>query len=109
MDWVTLLNNVVAPILGALAGKYGFITQIVTGMGVARVMFKPIMTALQFYFGYLDTNPNDKVWLTNVMNSKWYPWIQFALDWVASIKLPPAQPSSTPTTTTTTTTPTTGS
>ena len=87
MDWLGLLNNVVAPLLGALSGKYGIIMQVISVMGTLRVVFKPLMLGLQFYVT-LTPDPSDNVWLSNFMGSKWYAVIQFLIDWVASIKLP---------------------
>lgn len=89
MDWTSFMTLVVQPLVSAFAGQYGIIVQIVAVIGTLRVMLVPIMSALQFYFGYLDTNPADDAAFTSFQNSKAYAVIVFLLDYLGSIKLPP--------------------
>lgn len=79
--------NAVKPILEALLGNYGWAVQVVAIIGVARLIFKPIMTAVQAIVTATPTPKDDEV-LGKIMAHPAYTWFVFALDYLASLKLP---------------------
>jgi len=84
---LNFLQMVLTPVLSGLAGQYGVLMQIISIMGVLRLVFKPLMTFLQAVVAATPT-PADDTWLAAFMNSKAYNVVTFVIDWVASIKLP---------------------
>lgn len=61
--------------------------QVIFYIGLARLIMKPVMTAVQEIVN-LTPSPKDDEFLGVVLNSKIYKTITWALDYVASIKLP---------------------
>ena len=82
--------NVLGPVLGALAGKYGVVVQILSLVGTLRLVMKPIVTAAQAITAATPTTKDDAV-VAEVVASKWYKGLSFVLDYLASIKLPAAK------------------
>lgn len=76
-----------APMLEAGAGKYGWLVQILTVVGVMRLMFKPIMTVVQTIIN-LTPSVSDDAFLAKVMDNWFYKAAVYIVDWTASIKLP---------------------
>ena len=90
MDF-TFISFILDPLIASLAGKYGIVLQIISVMGTARLVFKPFVLFLQAVTT-ATPSPKDNELLAKFMGSKAYTVIQFLLDYVASIKLPPSAP-----------------
>jgi hypothetical protein len=70
-----------------LVMKFPVAASVVAGVGIARLIFKPLMVFLQ---AVVEATPSqsDNVLLQKVMESKIYKGWAFVLDYLASIKLP---------------------
>ena len=86
--------NPLQPLLDGLLGKYGWLTTVILVIGTLRLLFKPVMLALENYVRQTAT-PNDDERLTKFEAGPVYKVISFALDLGASIKLPLIAPRST--------------
>ena len=77
----------VLPWLMAGMEKWPFMATVVGIMGTARLVLKPIFSALP---KFVDTTPWewDNALLQKVLNSKAYPVVAWLFDYIASIKLP---------------------
>lgn len=70
-----------------LATTYPWLMTIVAVMGTARLVFKAICAAAQYYVdSTIDTADNEV--LVKVEQSKWFKAVSFVLDLTLSIKLP---------------------
>jgi hypothetical protein len=92
MDFIFgLLNEFVKPLLEALAGHYGkfaeVVAHLVVVMGLARVIFKPVMLALHSISEATDSKKDDEL-LEKVEASKGFKIFSFVMDYILSIKLP---------------------
>lgn len=67
--------------------KYPVLSSIVFIIGAMRVVFKPIMSAIQAYVEYTP-NTNDNEMLKKIMDSYIYQKLVWLIDYVGSIKLP---------------------
>lgn len=76
-------------IMWALAKHPAFATLIVM-MGTLRLVFKPIMTAINEVVGLTETKVDDE-YLKKVLSSKYYKAICWLIDFLASVKLPQAK------------------
>lgn len=70
-----------------LLQQYPWITKLVLIMGVARLIFKPLMSAIQAKV-VLTPDKSDDAKLRRIMTSTPYLIFSFLLDLTASIKLP---------------------
>lgn len=68
-------------------GQYGWLAAFVSWVGTARLVFKPIMTAIESIIAATPSKNDDKS-LEEVKASQWYYWLIFLLDYFASIKAP---------------------
>ncbi len=87
---MTLFSQVlgfIQPMLEAAAGKYGVIVKIISVIGIARVVFKPVMSTIQAVIGLTPSVKDDEM-LAKIMNSTAYKMVAYFLDWTLSIKLP---------------------
>lgn len=84
---MTQVFTVLGPILEALMGKYGIAVQVVSVFGTLRVVFKPLMVFLSAMVAATPSKIDDSV-LARIQASPAYSWLSFALDYVASLKLP---------------------
>lgn len=75
------------PMIAALAGKYGVVVQILTVIGVMRVIFKPVFAIAHTVTLAIPGDKDDLV-LKKVEDSAITKWIGFILDFFGSIKLP---------------------
>ena len=82
-----LLFEALKSLFEAYGGQYGFVVQAVTWIGTARLVFKPIMAAIESIVAQTPSKDDDKK-LEEVKASQWYYWLVFTLDWFASIKFP---------------------
>jgi hypothetical protein len=84
--------SLLKPYIEALLGQYGPALQaaaaVVAIMGIARAIFKPLFT---FLHAVADATPTqkDNAILSELEASPVYKGVSFALDYIASIKLPP--------------------
>jgi hypothetical protein len=86
------LPDLVRGLIESLAGSNGVVLQVlttlVTVMGVARLVVKPVMVALRAIADATPT-PVDNQLLDNVEQSKVVKILVFLADWLLSVKLPP--------------------
>ena len=69
-----------------LVNKYPVLSVIVFAVGCLRMLVKPVMAFLHERAAATETKEDDEK-LAAVENSKWWKWLTFGLDYVASIKL----------------------
>ncbi len=86
MTLETILE-ILRPVLEAYLGELGLFMQIVTIIGSARIIFKPLMTLLETIAEQTET-PVDNEWLESFKDSKVYTVIIFIIDYILSIKKP---------------------
>jgi hypothetical protein len=88
-------ENPLQPLVEGLAGKYGWITSVILVIGCLRVLFKPVMLAIE---SYVQQTPGeaDDARIAKFEASVLYKAIAFVLDFGASIKLPLVAPSTKP-------------
>jgi hypothetical protein len=77
------------PLLDGLAGKYGWLTTVILCVGSLRILFKPLMLALE---NALQSDPEKLARLQNFEAGPVYKTLAFILDLGASIKLPLVKP-----------------
>lgn len=75
------------PLLASFIGANGWALQVISIIGTLRLIFKPLQS---FVAAIIAATPsvNDDAWLAKAMASKAYGYVQYALDWFASVKLP---------------------
>ena len=83
--------NPLQPLIDGLAGKYGWLTTVVLLIGSLRILFKPIMLAIDNYVRQTPS-PADDARVARFETGWLYKLIAFLLDFTASIKLPNTQP-----------------
>lgn len=71
----------------AFITHYPIVGSILMIMGALRVVFKPFFMMIQAYVDY-TVDPSDNAFLAKVMSSPVYLFIEKALDFFASVKLP---------------------
>ena len=76
------------PFIDGLLGKYGWLTTVLLAIGSLRILFKPLMLALENYVRQTPT-PTDDARLAKFEAGTIYKLIAFLVDLGASIKLPP--------------------
>jgi hypothetical protein len=74
-------------ILQGLAEQAPWLVDVIFWIGFARLVMKPIMTAVGEIIDLTPTQADDAFW-DKVLESKIYKGLVFALDYVASVKLP---------------------
>jgi hypothetical protein len=77
----------------AFLSQYPIVFKIVMLMGTARLMFKPLMVAIQTYVDSTDDNGADNAKWEKIKAHWAYKAIAFVLDYVGSVKLPVASKS----------------
>jgi hypothetical protein len=85
--------NPLQPLLDGLLGKYGWLTTVILVIGSLRLLFKPVMLALENYVKQ-TASPDDDARLAKFEAGPIYRVISFILDLGASIKLPLITPRS---------------
>src|SRR3954466_849220 len=88
-------TNPFQPLLDGLIGKYGWITTVVLVIGSLRILFKPVMLAIESYVKQTPSESDDAR-LAKFEGGFIYKTIAFALDFGASIKLPLIKPPTDP-------------
>ena len=81
--------GVLQPLLDGLAGKYGFLTTVLLAIGSLRILFKPIMLAVE---NALKSDPAKFAAIQKFEAGPVYKVIATVLDVGASIKLPLVKP-----------------
>lgn len=72
-----------------LVQKYPLIAQILMGMGIARVVFKPAMLLVQTFVEATPGKADDSFW-EKIKASVVYKGVSWVVDFFGSIKLPQA-------------------
>jgi hypothetical protein len=81
------LTGLVQPVVDTLLGKYGWLAAVVAGIGALRIVFKPLMLALESYVA--ATKGADAVArLQQFESGPVFKVIAVVLDFGASVKLP---------------------
>jgi hypothetical protein len=88
-------DNPLQPFLDGLAGKYGWMTTVILVIGSLRILFKPVMLAIESYVKQTPSESDDAR-LAKFEGGFIYKTIAFALDFGASIKLPLIKPPTDP-------------
>jgi hypothetical protein len=80
--------QIIAPLLSAYAGDYGWTVQVVSVIGTLRLFFKPIMAAVS---SAVKETPSlsDDVILNKVTGNAFYKGFIFVIDLIGSIKIKP--------------------
>ena len=79
------------PLLDGLLGKYGWLTTVILVIGSLRILFKPVMLAIENYVKQTPSATDDDR-LAKFEAGPIYKIIAFLLDLGASIKLPLINP-----------------
>ena len=74
-------------LISALIEKYPILAQVFMVMGILRAVNKPLFSLLQAY-AEATASKSDNELLAKIMGSKVYGWVNYGLDWSASVKLP---------------------
>src|SRR5205814_2759778 len=82
------------PLLDGLLGKYGWLTTVILVIGSLRILFKPVMLAIENYVKQTPSATDDDR-LAKFEAGPIYKIIAFVLDLGASIKLPLITPPTT--------------
>lgn len=88
MDFEQIMG-IIKPFLESLAGKYGWLTQVLVIMASLRVVFKPLM-GLADALVIVIPGTKDNEFLEKIKKSKAYGIIVWIVDFFASVKLPKA-------------------
>lgn len=81
------MESVLAIVMGFI-GKYPVTASVLMGMGMARAIFKPLCALLKAVVEATPT-PKDNELLEKAEKSSLVKYALMALDYVASIKIPP--------------------
>lgn len=82
------------PLLTLLGGRIGWLPAAVAWMGAIRIVLKPFSARIQAALtakvaaAVKSPDPADLQFIDGVLQAKWYRLTAFALDMVASFKLP---------------------
>lgn len=76
------------PLIEMYAGQFGIVVQIVAIVGSLRIAIKPLMEGLRKITEATYWTTKDDEFIDTLESSKVYKTIRFAIDWLASIKLP---------------------
>ena len=79
--------DAVQNVIDTLAGKHGWVTCLLAAMGALRLIFKPIMMALENYVANTPSDTDDQK-LAKFEASPIYRGLSHLLDYVGSVKLP---------------------
>lgn len=73
-------------LMGALSAKYGFVIQLLTFIGLFRLILKPFLVFIHSYVAVTETKKDDE-FIEKVEGNKIFKGLLFVLDWLASIKI----------------------
>lgn len=73
-------------LLATLLGGHGLTVQIISFVGLLRLLIKPITEAVLAYVAWTPSEKDDSL-VNKVIKSPTYTKIMFILDWIASIKV----------------------
>lgn len=78
--------SIVAGVVSALTGKYGWLLTVLAWIGVLRAAMKPIMLVVE---AIVKATPgtNDDEAIAKFESGPIYKWLVWGLDWIASIKV----------------------
>lgn len=84
----SLVTEIITPLLVKLATEHPWVALVLTGVGMLRLVFKPVMA---FLHERVQSSPDkaDDERLAKTEASWWFRALAFVLDYTASIKLPP--------------------
>lgn len=80
------VTDAIASFLTPLVAKYTWLATIISVLGIARLILKPLFTFLHTVVQTTPTTKDDDL-LTRTENSTAFKWVVFILDYVFSIKL----------------------
>ena len=67
--------------------QYPTVGSIVAALGAVRLVFKPLMTAIDSYVLSTETKDDD-IYVEGIKATKWFRVVVFVLDWAFSVKIP---------------------
>lgn len=70
----------------ALATKYPVLVTVLTVIGTLRLVMKPLFSFLHEYVLITETKKDDEL-LAKVEGSKYFKWVMYVLDYLASVKV----------------------
>lgn len=77
-----------SPFISQYASQHPWIVNVLVGIGIARLVFKPIFAAFQRHLEVYLPDPEKQKKLTAMINSKPWKVIAFIADYALSVKLP---------------------
>lgn len=80
------LLGLLGPLLEAYAGKFGVVIQVLTYIGSARLILKPLNGLADSIVAATPSDSDDKK-LSAFRESKGYKLVIYLLDWLGSIKI----------------------
>jgi hypothetical protein len=83
------MTDEIQRILWALDGRYGYLIAFSAWVTVLRFSMKWVSGMFQAYLTQAAVD-SDKVWVSSVLNNRFYKFAAFLLDYLASTKLPNA-------------------
>lgn len=88
---VAVVQDVTAgSFIADLASRFPWAVTVIAVIGALRLLFKPVMLAIDYYVKS-TASPRDDEWVAKFEAGPVYKWLAIALDFIASIKLPPAK------------------
>lgn len=87
MDILALVTTYLSPVIEAAAGKYGIVVQLLSVIGVLRIVNKPLFALLQDVANATKTSKDNEI-LKKIIESKIYKGFSWLADYLGSIKLP---------------------
>lgn len=81
-----LIAQLLEPVILSYAGKYGVVLQVLTWIGTARIIIKPLIVAIEKIV--IDTpSKKDEMIFNRIKYSQYFKVALFFLDWLGSINL----------------------
>jgi hypothetical protein len=84
------LSVILAPLLSAYIGDFGWAVQVVSVVGTLRLFFKPIMAGIETAVKASESNSDDII-LGKVQGNSIYKGFIFLIDLLSSVKVKPKQ------------------
>jgi len=79
------MEQIIIGLISGFAVKYPIVASVVAVVGTLRLIIKPIMVAAQAVVDATPSEKDNKV-VKKVEESKFYKFLMFILDYVASVK-----------------------
>jgi len=80
------MGDMFGNVIETFLGSQGWMVQVLSIVGLLRLVVKPIMEVVQAYVKWTDT-PKDDSLVNHIIKSPIYTKFLFVLDWLTSIKI----------------------